>query len=307
MPNHLPYGEMGNEKKVSCPFQMLSVDCMGPFPRSKCGNAFLIVATDYFSKFSFLKPVRQATAQNITSFLENDIFLLFGVPQVLILDNASAHTGKIFKHLFQKYEIPKVWYNCRYHPRNNPVERVNRVIGTSIRSYIKDDQRDWDKEIQNIASALRSSVHEITKFSPSYLVFGRKVPVRGNFWEKSDNIDIELDEETVKNYTRELDQLGSVQENLSKAYENSKRRFDLRRKPHSFIVGENVWRRNLVLSDASKHFAANLAPKYTLCKIKKVRSKVVYELENLDGSDAAVWHIEKLKPYFGSNSDLSNI
>lgn len=72
-----------------------------------------------------------------------------------------------------------------------------------------------------------------------------------------------------------------------------------------FNVGDKVWRRNKVLSDATKQFASKLAPKYVLCKVRRKVSRLIYSLSNIDGTYAGEWHIKDLKPFFGSNSDVS--
>lgn len=181
MSNFSRFGLMEAEKKAYFSFEMIAVDCMGPFPRSKKGNAFLVVAVDIFSKLTIMKPLRQATASAIVSFLTDQVFLPYGTPRTLILDNAPAHTGKVFDDMVKRFKIPRKWLNCRYHPCFNPTERVNRTIGTAIRTFIKDSHKEWDVHIPEIQCALNNAVHESTKYSPNYLVFGRKVPILGNY------------------------------------------------------------------------------------------------------------------------------
>lgn len=69
---------------------------MGPFPISTERNRFLIVAQDYFTKYTMLKPVKNATVENIVSFLE-EICLTYGTPSTILLNNANAHRGNVFK------------------------------------------------------------------------------------------------------------------------------------------------------------------------------------------------------------------
>lgn len=57
----LPAGQMGSPRVTDRPWQLLSLDYMGPFPRSSHGNAYLLVVNDYFSKFTIMKPFRAAT------------------------------------------------------------------------------------------------------------------------------------------------------------------------------------------------------------------------------------------------------
>lgn len=68
--------------------------------------------------------------------MENDVFLVYGVPQIIICDNGTQFVGKVFKNLVEKYNVQKIWLNAKYHPQCNFVERSNKTVGTAIRSYI---------------------------------------------------------------------------------------------------------------------------------------------------------------------------
>lgn len=235
--------------------------------------------------------------------------MVFGVPQFIICDNGTQFAGKDFKKFAQNYEVQKIWYNARYHPQCNFVERVNRTIGAAVRSYVK-DHRDWDKEIRKIAFAINTSRHESTGYPPVYLNFGRFVPITGKYYgQVQDTEDIQLIPAERDQYFTKLKGLSQlfeeVKERLHAAYKRNSTTYNLRRKDLNFKVGEKVWRRNKVLSDASKHFASKLAPKYVLCTVRKKISRLIYALSNADGTDAGEWHVKDLKPYLGSNSDVS--
>lgn len=64
---------------------------MGPFPRSSKGNSYLLVIGDWFTKYTLPYPMRQATAKSIVKFIENQVFLVFGVPQFIICDNGIQY------------------------------------------------------------------------------------------------------------------------------------------------------------------------------------------------------------------------
>jgi hypothetical protein len=50
---------------------------------------------------------------------------------------------------------------------------------------------------------------------------------------------------------------------------------------------------------------AVFGPKYVPCIVDKKISRLVYSLKNMDGSDAGKWHVKDMKPYFGSNPELT--
>lgn len=297
-------GFMGKQKQVSYPWQAVSVDVWGPLPRSSRGFSYLLAVSDYFSKFVLLHPLRQANSKNIIKFLENDVYLMFGSPQVLTCDNATQFTCKEFKSLCNKYGV-KIWYNARYHAQVNQVERVNRVIGSAVRSYIEDDNhKDWDIEIPKISYALRTAVHEATGFSPVYLNFGRYVPIDGTYYGRLNTVgDFNLNPFNREQYAEELSKLPllykDVHDRLKKAYEKNSQTYNLRKRPSDqYAIGDRVWKKNYVLSSAVHNFAAKLAPKNTLCRVKKVISNLVYELvDDASGKNLGRWHVKDLKPF----------
>lgn len=47
-----PAGEMTKKPEINQYWQMISIDFVGPLPRSTKGNIYILVITDYLSKFS---------------------------------------------------------------------------------------------------------------------------------------------------------------------------------------------------------------------------------------------------------------
>ncbi|KAJ8933081.1 hypothetical protein NQ314_014235 [Rhamnusium bicolor] len=95
-----------------------------------------------------------------------------------------------------------------------------------------------------------------------------------------------------------------VRRHLAEAYVKNSRHYNLRKRPsESYKVGEKVWKRNFVLSSRAEHFAAKLAPKFILCTVRKVVSKLVYELTDMNGKNVGRYHVKDLKPYYGSEVD----
>lgn len=95
----------------------------------------------------------------------------------------------------------------------------------------------------------------------------------------------------------------NVRQKLHSAYIRGAKTYNLRRRDIEFHVGDRVWRRNKVLSNAANNFSAKLAPKYILSVVKTKHSKLAYELCNEDGSKAGRWHIRFLKPFHEYDPD----
>jgi len=68
--------------------------------RTTRGNTVIIVCLDHFTKFVLLEPLRKATAGEVASFFEKNIFLQFAVPEPTHSDN-----GKQFVSYWNAKEI----------------------------------------------------------------------------------------------------------------------------------------------------------------------------------------------------------
>lgn len=152
-------------------------------------------------------------------------------------------------------------------------------------SYVKDNHRNWDQVLVKVAFAIRSARHEVTNFTPNFLNFGRQVQIAGA-WETNDETPID-----PESMIRQVDVLHKVYQGitmrLKAAYEKSCHSYKLSRREETFGLNQRMWKRNPVLSDATKGFTAKLAPKYVcVYTIKKILW--TYELMDKDGNNFGV-------------------
>lgn len=291
-----PSGMMGRQREVSGPFQVVSVDLMGPFPRSKQGNTMLLVLSCWFSKFSLLFPLRTGKASTIVKILEEQIILVYGSPDVIICDNGKQFVANQFKEMAENYGVD-LWYTPYYHPQANPTERVNKVIGTAIACYVRDNHRDWDKYIHHIAHAIRTSVHEVTGKTPSYLFFGRETSVLGNkcghFQEEAP---LKCNREGFESYLKSRNEIYTdIKERLRRAHEENSKQYNKRRRTCEYREGDMVWKRTKFLSNAAKGFMSKLSPKFEKAIVAKKLSTDVYKLVSVRGKELGKWHSSDLK------------
>lgn len=114
------------------PFKVISVDIMGPYPRSISKNRFIITATDLFTKWTEGFAVPASDAKTIGTKLENQIFRRFGYPRHIITDNGSQFYSVHWDSYCRRWHCD-TWQTAIYHPRANPVERRNQEIKKGLR------------------------------------------------------------------------------------------------------------------------------------------------------------------------------
>ena len=287
---------MGKAFLAERPFQMLYIDFLGPYPRSRDGNTHIIIALDQLTKFVVIKALRKATSDTALKFLQEQVFCVFGVPETLLSDNGKQFTSREFENRMSSLGINHV-RTAFYSPQANASERVNRSILAAIRSYIDPDQRNWDSNLQSIASALRTTVHSAIHLSPYEALFGQRCIEHGLDYKLLrklnglNNSNVEL----ISKASHMNIMHAYIKNSLAKTHTLYENTYNLRSKDVKFKVGDLVFRRNFVLSNASKKFSAKLSPKFIKMKIRRVLGNNLYELEYLGGKKVGVYHCKDLK------------
>ena len=85
------------------PWQVLSVDLVGPFSGSPRGNTMILVLSDHFTRWRDAIAIRDGTTQSIAEALERHVFCYFGVPERIHTDKGAAFESASMR------ELCKVW------------------------------------------------------------------------------------------------------------------------------------------------------------------------------------------------------
>jgi transposase InsO family protein len=97
-------------RKPAQPWEVVSVNLMGPYPRTGRGKTNILVATDCHSRFVKVYPLGAATATVITQTLEREFFAKFGYPRVLLSDNGPQFTSDVWTSAFNRWGIVRSCY-----------------------------------------------------------------------------------------------------------------------------------------------------------------------------------------------------
>jgi transposase InsO family protein len=158
------------------PWETLSLDFMGPYPRTQRGKRYILVVTDLFTRWVELFPMSDATADRTVKLLENEVFARFGFPRNILSDNGPQFVSTLWQDSCERWGI-NLWTTPVYHPRANPTERRNQEIKKLSRINIlaHGNHKLWDIALPRIGFCLRDRKNEATLFSPAQLLLGREL------------------------------------------------------------------------------------------------------------------------------------
>ena len=74
---------------VGDPFKKVGIDFVGPLPLTSQGNKYIIVATDYLTKWLEARTVPDTTAIQAATFIYDEIICRHGCPKVILSDWGS--------------------------------------------------------------------------------------------------------------------------------------------------------------------------------------------------------------------------
>ena len=156
------------------PFSRILIDCVGPLPRTKSGNEYLLTIMCTSTRFPEAIPLRNIKTKSIVKALIK-FFTFVGLPKSVQSDQGSNFMSGIFQQVMHELGI-KQFRSSAYHPESQgALERFHQTLKNMIRSYCFDTEKDWDEGIHLLLFAVRESVQESLGFSPFELVFGHSI------------------------------------------------------------------------------------------------------------------------------------
>ena len=222
----------------------VAVDVLGPLPQTRTGKKYIVVMTDYLTKYVLAVATRDQTAETTAAVLMEK-FLEYGLPEKLITDNGSNFRSRLVNELCRLLKISRL-FTTPYHPQFNGLcERQNRVLAAMLRAFVAENQTDWDKYLPYVMHAYRAAPQESTKESPFFLMFFHpcRAPLDIMLADNERRLpQLEEMEATKAEMVKKLQKAFQVvRQRLKKAREDQKRAHDKRSKPIQFHVGEEVY------------------------------------------------------------------
>jgi ribonuclease HI len=245
---------------ITRPFQQWGLDFIGEIhPPSSGQHRWILVATDYFTKWIEAIPTRNANHTVIINFLQENIFARFGCPKRLVADNAAAFKDKHLVKLCEELGIQLV-HSTAYYPQGNGLaESSNKSLVRIIQKLLEQNRRGWDSKLKFALWADRVTSKKSIGTSPFKLVYGTEAifPVQlalpvAKFLQEA--------EEEPNDLTRRIHDLVQLQQDREQLLDRTelhqqmiKRNFDKKTKSDIFKAGDMVLKWDAARQEKGKH------------------------------------------------------
>jgi hypothetical protein len=293
----LPAGKLVPIPIPSRPWQTITMDFLGPLPRTSNFHDMILIVDDKLTKMAHFIPTnREVTAKQVAQLVLREVVRLHGVPESIISDRDPRFTSDFWKELWKQLGT-ELRMSTSYHPQSDgQSERTIRVLEDMLRAYVNRHRTNWDEYLTPVEIAYNSAEHSSTGFTPYHLNGGSMaLPIDRALGVGSQQQDVPAVDDLVSEIRQHLEDARLL---LLKRQETQKKYADQRRTDERYAVNDEV-----MLS--TKHIArkGKLKDVYSgPYRVAEVRGDVNVRLD-LPTSMQKLhpwFHVDKLKRYVRS-------
>jgi transposase InsO family protein len=148
-------------------------DFIGPLPKTKKGNQYILTTMDHGTDFTFAIPLPHRSADAVKSLFYT-IISTFGLPKSVLTDNGEEFMSYTFQNVLQRLRVQHL-HTSPYHPQTNGrLEKFNDTVVQMLARLCAPDRQDqWDEYLPDALLAHRAHTSSSTGTSPAYMMFGR--------------------------------------------------------------------------------------------------------------------------------------
>ena len=148
---------------------------MGPVNLPSRGYIWILVATEYFTKWAEAIPLRKATRGVVANFIKENIIVRFEMPHRIISDNSTPFVNSDIRKMLEFCQV-KHHRSSPYYPQGNgQAEATNKTLIKIINKTSQEYAGRWAMHLPDALWVYRNSPKSATSFSPFSLVYGTEV------------------------------------------------------------------------------------------------------------------------------------
>ena len=136
------------------PFERVIVDCVGPLPKARSGNQFLLTIMCCATRYPEAIPLRRITAKAVIKALIK-FLSTFGLPKVLQTDQGSNFTLQLFRNVLKTLAVTHKVSSAYHAESQGALERWHQTLKSMLRKYCMDTQKDWDEGVPLVLFVIR--------------------------------------------------------------------------------------------------------------------------------------------------------
>ena len=130
--------------------QLVAMDIAAPFPESEPKSKYILVVSDYFTKWVEAYSIANQKAPTIAQTLLDKFFRRFSPPWQLHSDHGRQFESKVIAQICTLLGIAKSLTSPYHSQGDGQVERFNRTLLDTLATSTKDHPWSWEHHLQKV-------------------------------------------------------------------------------------------------------------------------------------------------------------
>ena len=111
-------------------------------PTSLKGHSFILLATNYFTKWVEAIPLKKEEQKDVIQFIKEQIIHRFGILQSISIDPVTMFTREEMNYFVVDYGIQLIRSILFYAQANGQAEASNKVLIGILKKILEENPRD---------------------------------------------------------------------------------------------------------------------------------------------------------------------
>ena len=273
--------------EVTCPWERVHADLIGPVEESEEGHKFVLTVIDVFTRYGIAIPLTDKSTKTVANAYIDHVISHYGNPASIVTDNGQEFLGEIFRSVQSVFRTKQRQIPIYHAASNGIVEKWNGTIIKILKTIITDNPKVWHLLIRLATLAYNTSYHRVLRDSPYFLLRKEDPFVPYDDFIKDTKVYYNLDDYKQRTLTIASRAFKTVEKCL-RAEEAITAKYD-KGKKKEIKIGDRVFVKN---HRRKGKFSAWYVGPY---RVLEQRGKVVFKLKHIASGKEKIFHADHLR------------
>ena len=223
------------------------MDIVGPLPITATQKKFLLVATDYFSKWVEAKAYANIKDKDVSKFVWKNIVCRFRVPQAIVTDNGPQFDSTVFWTFCSELNIKNLYSTPHYPQSNGQTEATNKTLLNALKKRLEGAKGKWVNDLPRVLWAYRTTSKRPTGATPFALAYGMEAIIPTKIGMPIVKTIVQDQRDNNEELIRQLDFIDKLREDaairIASYHQRAIAQYNKRARPRFFRPGSLVLRK----------------------------------------------------------------
>ena len=114
------------------PWQDISINMIGPLPRSNKMDAILVIVDRFIKMIRLKATMTSLSSEGVAKIYRDEIWKIHGIPKMILSNHGPQFASKFMEDLTRVLGTKRKLFTAYYPQTDRQIERINQEIGTFL-------------------------------------------------------------------------------------------------------------------------------------------------------------------------------